>query len=81
MYLSLLGYCGWAEAIGLRLLIEIKIVSFAAGLFWIARGHSTPIYNSDKKFIFCCWAIVYDQGYSTPTYNSVQKYLFVLGYC
>ncbi len=62
MYLSLLGYCSRPGAIRLLFLVEIKSLSFAAGLLLMAKGYSTPTPNSDKKGIFRCWAIVDGQG-------------------
>ncbi len=59
MNLSLLGYCWWPGATQLAIIIEIKSVSFAAGLLLMAKGYSTPTPNSDKKGIFRCWAIVH----------------------
>ncbi len=63
----------WAIADGqgthLRLIIEIKSVSFDAGLLLTARGTQLRLIIEIKSLSFAAGLFLMARGYSTPTYN------------
>ncbi len=76
MYLSLLCYCWWPGASQLPLIIEIKIVSFAAGLILMPRAIPLLLLIQIKSVSFAAGLLLMARGYSTLTSNSDKKCIF-----